>query len=108
MPDTCGINEVSNPCFVLAMMENWPWRRLERDNFEKFRAMGAQKPRMVLQLMSSLPIRGVVLSDVDVVWLRRPHAFFDAYPSADVMISTDCLSLKASPFLGSMISKHIA
>jgi hypothetical protein len=69
-------------------------RRLNRHNFKKFRAMGAQKPRLVLQLMSSLPISGVVLSDVDVVWLRRPHRFFEDYPLADVMITTDCLSHK--------------
>jgi len=64
--------------------------------------MGAQKPRMVLQLMSSLPFQGVVLSDVDVVWLDKPHEFFRGYPASDVMISTDCLSHQVEPlfFLG--------
>ena len=58
--------------------------------------MGAQKPRIVIQLMNSLATRGAVLSYVDLLWLRRPHAFFDEYPAADVMISTDCLSHKVS------------
>lgn len=61
--------------------------------------MGAKKPNLVLRLLEDEGLDGVVLSDTDVVWLRRPHSIFAQHQQADVLISTDCLSYKASPCL---------
>ncbi len=59
--------------------------------------MGAKKPRIVMQLLEEREVDGVVLSDTDVVWLRRPHEFFAQHKAADVLVSTDCLSHQVSP-----------
>ena len=56
--------------------------------------MGAKKPRIVLQLLEESNLDGVVLSDTDVVWLQRPHELFSQHRTADVLISSDCLSLQ--------------
>jgi hypothetical protein len=37
-------------------------------------------------------IRVVCVSDTDAAWQRHPGAYIDAHPSADILISTDCLS----------------
>jgi hypothetical protein len=34
----------------------------------------------------------VVISDVDVMWLRNPIPFFQQFPGADVLTSTDHLT----------------
>lgn len=54
--------------------------------------MGANKPLIVRRLLEDHAFSAVVLSDVDTVWLRDPTPFFARHPSADVLISTDCLS----------------
>jgi Nucleotide-diphospho-sugar transferase len=67
-------------------------RRDFRGDFSKFRKMGSQKPRVVLHLLESHGFDGVVLSDVDTAWLRDPTDFMLRHPTADVFMSTDCLS----------------
>ena len=49
---------------------------------------------MVMHLLEERNLDGVVLSDTDVVWLRRPHELFAQHKTADVLISSDCLSLQ--------------
>ena len=66
--------------------------RLQRGNFTAFRAMGAQKPRIVMQLLEEREVDGVVLSDTDVVWLRRPHELFAQHKAADEILSKEILS----------------
>lgn len=68
--------------------------------------MGAKKPRIVLQLLEEREFDGIVLSDTDVVWMKRPHELLARHKAADVLILTDCLSLQviyklyeSSPFL---------
>eukprot|EP00898_Chlorokybus_atmophyticus_P003634 jgi/Chlat1/4271/Chrsp29S04552 len=60
-----------------------------KDNIESF-GFGAQVP-----LLKMLLVQGyhVLMSDVDVVWLKDPFPFFESTPSrkaADVLLSTDC------------------
>ena len=66
-----------------------------RSSREGFRRMGALKGALVLRILTAG--RSVLLSDVDVVWLRDPMPFAMATLSAhaDVMVSTDCLSITA-------------
>ena len=80
-------NASSMPCQTFAHLH-----RLQRGNFTAFRAMGAKKPRIVMHLLEEREVDGIVLSDTDVVWLRRPHKLFAQHTTADVLVSTDCLS----------------
>jgi len=63
-----------------------------RADFLKFRKMGSNKPLIVLKLLEQHGMGTVIMSDVDTVWLRNPLEFLTRHPSADVLISTDCLS----------------
>ena len=64
-----------------------------RSDFESFRRMGSNKPVIVQRLLERrAAAAAVVLSDVDTVWLRDPSAFIARHRSADMFISTDCLS----------------
>jgi arabinosyltransferase len=54
--------------------------------------MGSNKPVIVQRLLLEGAASTVILSDVDTVWLRDPSPFLRLHPSADVLISTDCLS----------------
>lgn len=38
------------------------------------------------------PSLQVIISDVDVMWLRDPQPFFQRFPDADVLTSTDHLT----------------
>ena len=64
-----------------------------RSNVSGFRAMGALKGDLVLKFL--LRDRNVLLSDVDVVWIKDPEPLFAPLAEADVMCSTDCTSIKA-------------
>lgn len=57
--------------------------------------MGSQKPKLVRKFLVERGWAGVVLSDVDTTWLRNPEPYLALHPTADVFISTDCLSHKA-------------
>lgn len=57
--------------------------------------MGSQKPKLVRRFLVERGWAGVVLSDVDTTWLRNPEPYLALHPTADVFISTDCLSHKA-------------
>ena len=62
-----------------------------RSNVSAFRALGALKGELVLRVLAAR--RHVLLSDVDVIWLRDPRALLDrALGAADVMVATGCLS----------------
>ena len=63
-----------------------------RSNVSAFRALGALKGELVLRVLAAR--RHVLLSDVDVIWLRDPRALLldRALGAADVMVATDCLS----------------
>ena len=63
-----------------------------RADFSKFRKMGSNKPLIVLKLLQEHHFDTVIISDVDTVWMRDPSEFLLRHPSADVLISTDCLS----------------
>ena len=65
-----------------------------RSNNGAFRNLGFQKVTLVLQVLKAG--RHVLISDVDVAWLKDPeHYFATSIPSADVGSSTDCLFLSA-------------
>ena len=63
-----------------------------RSNVSAFRALGALKGELVLRVLAAR--RHVLLSDVDVIWLRDPRALLldRSLGAADVMVATDCLS----------------
>ena len=63
-----------------------------RADFSKFRKMGSNKPLIVMRLLEQHKLATVIISDVDTVWMRDPSEFLLRHPSADVLISTDCLS----------------
>ncbi|KAI3434762.1 hypothetical protein D9Q98_002822 [Chlorella vulgaris] len=65
-----------------------------RANFKAFRNMGATKVQLVLTLLEELGVDTVVVSDSDTSWLGDPSAHLNSYPTADMFISTDCLSHK--------------
>lgn len=65
-----------------------------RKDFKAFRQMGSQKPKLVRQFLSQHGWSAVVLSDVDTTWLRNPEPYMALHPTADIFISTDCLSHK--------------
>jgi hypothetical protein len=54
--------------------------------------MGSNKPLIVLRLLEKYSLGTVILSDVDAVWLRDPSDFLVRHATADILISTDCLS----------------
>ena len=58
-----------------------------------FRQLGVLKAQLTLHILSAG--RNVLLSDVDVVWLRDPIPLLLAREAADLMLSTDCLSVSA-------------
>ena len=60
-----------------------------RSNVSGFRRLGALKGTLVLSVLRAN--RGVLLSDVDVVWLADPRPILRGLSSADVMAATDCL-----------------
>ena len=51
--------------------------------------MGRDKVRLIRGLTRSGV--NVLVSDIDVVWLRNPLPFFKRYPVADVLVSSDQL-----------------
>jgi Nucleotide-diphospho-sugar transferase len=63
-----------------------------RADFSKFRKMGSNKPLIVLRLLERHGLETVIISDVDTAWMRDPSEFLSRHPTADVLISTDCLS----------------
>ena len=58
-----------------------------------FRKLGVIKAELVLRVLAEW--RHVLVSDVDVLWLRDPSELLRNRRLADVMVSTDCLSVKA-------------
>ena len=77
------------------MSLDWLGARRRRDfrkDFHAFRKMGSQKPKLVRRFLLERRWAAVVLSDTDTVWLRNPQPYLALHPSADVYISTDCLS----------------
>ncbi|KAG2499431.1 hypothetical protein HYH03_002378 [Edaphochlamys debaryana] len=52
-----------------------------------FAKMGREKIRLI-SLFLKLDV-SVVIADVDVLWLRNPLPFFERYPEADVLSSSD-------------------
>lgn len=64
-----------------------------RSNVTGFRRFGAMKASLVLSFITRG--RDVLLSDVDVVWIRDPEAVLRPLMEADVMSSTDCTSITA-------------
>lgn len=63
-----------------------------RSDFSAFRKMGSNKPLIVQRLLELHNFATIILSDVDTVWMRDPAEFLFRHPTADVLISTDCLS----------------
>ena len=69
---------------------------LERDvrsSRQGFRRLGVIKAELVIRVIAAR--RHVILSDVDVLWLVAPSDLLKRRSLADVMVSTDCLSIKA-------------
>ncbi|KAL4426068.1 hypothetical protein ABPG77_007864 [Micractinium sp. CCAP 211/92] len=66
-----------------------------RGDFAAFRAMGAHKVRLVLQLLEENPgLPLLVVADSDTAWLRQPWTYFEQRPGAEFFISSDCLSVE--------------
>jgi arabinosyltransferase len=57
--------------------------------------MGSEKPKAVVKLFDSIQARTVVLTDTDTIWLRDPFPFLDQHATADMFVTTDCLSHEA-------------
>jgi hypothetical protein len=55
-----------------------------------FAKMGREKIRLI-RVFLQLGVQ-VVISDVDVMWLRNPLPFFDRFPAADILTSSDHLA----------------
>ena len=79
-----------------------------------FHQMGRDKIRLIRDFTRSGV--NVLVSDIDVVWLRNPLPFFKRYPEADVLVSSDQLrsetmieSLKQRKFIvdGEGLEFHI-
>ncbi len=52
-----------------------------------FAKMGREKIRLI-SIFLKLDV-SVVIADVDVLWLRNPLPYFDRYPDADILTSSD-------------------
>ncbi|GFR44270.1 hypothetical protein Agub_g5475 [Astrephomene gubernaculifera] len=52
-----------------------------------FAKMGREKIRLI-SIFLNLDVN-VVIADVDVLWLRNPLPYFDRYPEADILTSSD-------------------
>jgi hypothetical protein len=48
-----------------------------------------------LKLMRQYSWQSMVLSDADVIWQQHPVQLLQLCPDAELMVSTDCLSVKA-------------
>ena len=81
---------------------------------KNFHQMGRDKIRLIRDFTRSGV--NVLVSDIDVVWLRNPLPFFKRYPVADVLVSSDQLrsetmieSLKQKKFMvdGEGLEFHI-
>lgn len=57
---------------------------------QNFHKMGRDKIRLIRDFTEVEGI-SVLISDIDVAWLRDPTPFFKRYPSADILVSTDLL-----------------
>jgi len=55
-----------------------------------FHKMGRDKIRLINDFTKSGV--DVLISDIDVAWMRNPIPFFRRYPSADILVSSDNLS----------------
>jgi hypothetical protein len=56
---------------------------------------GHVKVKMALQLQQQYQWHAMVLTDTDTAWLQHPALLLQLFPSADIMVSTDCLSAVA-------------
>ena len=56
---------------------------------QNFHKMGRDKIRLIRDFTKSGV--DVLISDIDVAWLRDPTPFFLRYPAADILVSTDML-----------------
>lgn len=57
--------------------------------------MGSVKPQLIADLLRHNRFTAVTLSDTDTAWLQNPAKLVEAHPTADIMVSTDCLSHSA-------------
>ena len=76
----------------------WPCIRRSAADFGKALLqlqMGSEKPKMVLRLFQEFGFQTIILADTDTVWLRDPTEYIASFPTADMMISTDCASAEA-------------
>lgn len=74
------------PCFAMSsgLTENdFGW------GTKNFHKMGREKIKLIY-MFASLGYTSVI-SDVDTVWLRDPFVFFDRFPEADILTSSDHL-----------------
>ncbi|KAG1680607.1 hypothetical protein FOA52_015056 [Chlamydomonas sp. UWO 241] len=55
-----------------------------------FHKMGRAKISLIKQFLD-LDVQ-LIISDIDTVWMRYPYPFFDRYPTADVLTSSDQLT----------------
>jgi hypothetical protein len=57
--------------------------------------MGSQKPLAVVKLFDTIQASTVVLADTDTIWMRDPFPWIQQHPTADMYVTTDCLSHEA-------------
>jgi len=54
-----------------------------------FHSMGRAKIKLIENFLRLTGDLTVIISDIDTAWLRSPMDFFDKYPTADILTSTD-------------------
>eukprot|EP00798_Chlamydomonas_sp_ICE-L_P016115 gene16115-22259_t len=59
-----------------------------------FHKMGRFKIQLIKEFLAYNV--SVIISDIDTVWLRNPIPYFDRFPTADVLTSTDELGVKSA------------
>jgi arabinosyltransferase len=67
-----------------------------REDPQGFRRLGHAKVSTAAELWRRLGWQALVLTDADTAWLRPPQELLAAFPTADLLVSTDCLSATAA------------
>ncbi|MEW5317003.1 MAG: hypothetical protein WDW38_008337 [Sanguina aurantia] len=56
---------------------------------KNFHEMGRFKIKLIKQFLDLDATLTVVISDIDTAWVQNPMPYFDRYPTADILTSTD-------------------
>ena len=72
-----------------------PARSSYAGHYRRIRAAKAAVTRLTGMLLRQGAARVVVVSDLDVAWVKHPGPYLESHPEADWFQSTDCLSAAA-------------